>query len=127
MSRRILVVDDEESICYVVQACLEQISGWWVITAKSGDEGLQIAQSESLDLILLDVAMPQMDGIQVFKMLQSNPESQNVPVIFLTGTVLLSDRQSLEALNPAGIIYKPFSAVALGQEIAAILGWSDES
>lgn len=125
MPRRILVVDDEDDISYIVQAALEEISGWRVFTAKSGSEGLQIAQSQSFDAILLDVSMSQMDGIQVFKQLQSNPESQNIPVIFLTAKVLLPDRQVLEALRPAGIIYKPFDLVTLGQRIATLLDWNE--
>ncbi|HEY9645905.1 MAG TPA: response regulator, partial [Chroococcidiopsis sp.] len=57
-TRRILVVDDEERLRELVQACLEDLGGWDTLSAASGEECLQLLQSESVDAILLDVSMP---------------------------------------------------------------------
>jgi len=62
MTKRILIVDDEEDICQVVQASLEELGGWQTLLAYSGQEGLTLAQAEHPDAILLDVSMPNIDG-----------------------------------------------------------------
>lgn len=126
MSRRILIVDDEEDISQIVCVYFEEFLGWIVIAAASGSEGLQIARTEALDAILLDVFMPEMDGIKVFKELQADPKTQNIPVILLTAKALQHEQRFFESLNIAGIVYKPFSVLALGQQITEILGWGEE-
>ncbi len=86
--KRILIVDDEEDICQVVQASLEEFGGWQTVLAHSGQEGLTLAQAEHPDAILLDVSMPEMDGFEMFETLQGNPATQQIPVILLTSKVL---------------------------------------
>jgi len=125
-TKRILVVDDEEDIRDVVQVSLEEFAGWLTITATSGIEGLQIAKTEALDAILLDISMPDMDGFQVCEELQKCPETQHIPVIVLTARVLPSDRQRFAELDIAGIISKPFNPMSMGRQVAEILGWSLE-
>lgn len=121
MSRRILIVDDEEDISRIVCVYFEAFLGWVVIAAASGREGLQIAQTEKLDVILLDVFMPGMDGLEVFRRLRLDPKTQNIPVILITAKALLSEQRFFESLDVAGIIYKPFSVLTLGQQITQIL------
>ena len=64
--KKILIVDDEEDICQVVQASLEEFGGWQTVLAHSGQAGLAVAQAEHPDAILLDVSMPEMDGFEMF-------------------------------------------------------------
>ena len=80
-SKRILVVDNEAYIQEVAQICLETIAGWQVILAGSGLEGLAAAEREQPDAILLDVMMPDMDGLATFSQLQANPATRSIPVI----------------------------------------------
>ena len=124
MTKRILIVDDEDDIRDVVRVSLEEFAGWLTLTAASGVEGLQIAQTEALDAILLDISMPDMDGFQMCKELQAHPKTQNVPVIVLTAKVLLSDRHQFTNLDIAGIIAKPFDPVTIWSQVAEILDWS---
>ena len=63
-AKRILVVDDEPDIREVAQMSLETVSGWHVLTAESGDEGITKARQERPDAILLDAMMPGMDGVE---------------------------------------------------------------
>lgn len=121
--KRILIVDDEEDIRDVVKISLEEFGGWSTITAASGFEGLQIAKTESLDAILLDVSMPDMDGLELCRRLQADPLTQKVPVIVLTAKVLPSDRLQFVELDVAGIITKPFNPVTIWQQVAEILRW----
>lgn len=122
---QILVVDDEELIRELVQACLEDLAGWKAITAASGEECLQIAQTNPLDAIVLDMSMPGMDGFEIYERLQSHPTTQSIPVILLTAKVLPSDRDRFARMGVAGVIAKPIEPTVLTQEIAAILGWGE--
>lgn len=123
--KRILIVDDEEDIRDVVQASFEEFAGWQAITAATGLEGLEIARTNTLDAILLDISMPDVDGLQICKELKSDPQTQMIPVIVLTAKVLPRDRQLLESLDVAGIISKPFKPLIMWKQVAEILGWSD--
>jgi CheY-like chemotaxis protein len=124
--RQILVVDDEEHLRELVQACLEDLGGWETLVAGSGEQCLQILQTERPSAILLDVSMPGMDGITVYDRLQSDPITQSIPVILLTAKVLPSDRAKFAQMGVAGVISKPIEPTTLTEEVAEILGW-DES
>lgn len=125
MTKRILIVDDEDDIREVVQASLEDFAGWLTVTAASGVEGLQIAKTENLDAILLDISMPDMDGFQLYAALQADPKTREIPVIVLTAKALASDQKQLTELEVAGIITKPFAALTIWRQVSEILGWSD--
>lgn len=124
MTKWILVVDDDDEIREVVQASLEEFGGWQTITATSGSEALQIARTEALDAILLDISMPGMDGFEVHSALQTEPRTQQIPVIALTAKALPSDRQQFLDINLAGVIIKPFDPINIWRQVAEILGWS---
>jgi CheY-like chemotaxis protein len=122
--KRILIVDDEEDICQVVQASLEEFGGWQTVLAHSGQAGLTIAQAEHPDAILLDVSMPEMDGFEMFEKLQNNSATQSIPVILLTSKVLARDRKRFVDLAIAGVITKPFNPLTIWQQVADLLGWA---
>jgi CheY-like chemotaxis protein len=121
----ILIVDDEPSLRELVQACLEDLAGWKTLTAASGQDCLKVLQTQSVDAILLDVSMPEMDGITVYEQLQKNPQTQAIPVILLTAKVLPSDRAKFAQMGVAGVIAKPIEPSCLVAEIAEILGWGE--
>lgn len=125
MTKKLLIIDDEERIRELVQACLEDLGGWDTVTAASGIEGLAIAQTQPVDAILLDVSMPNMDGFAVYEQLQANFVTQSIPVILLTAKVLPSDRAHFAQMGIAGVITKPFEPVTISQEVADILGWQE--
>lgn len=124
MTRRILVIDDEEAIRLIIKASLELTAGWTVLSAASGAEGLSIAQTQQPDAILLDMMMPEMDGIALFHRLQAQPLTQDIPAIFLTAQVIATERQKLENLG-AGMILKPFEPIAIARQIKTLLNWHD--
>ncbi|HHP7244026.1 MAG TPA: response regulator [Elainellaceae cyanobacterium] len=123
LNRCILIVDDEERIREVVRACLEDLGGWKTLTAKSGQDGLISVEARKIDAILLDVSMPDMDGLQFFEQLRKQFDTRPIPVILLTAKMLPSDRTRFSEMGVAGIITKPFNPVLLHDQIAAILGW----
>jgi CheY-like chemotaxis protein len=123
MTRKILVVDNEVSIQEVTQICLQTVAGWQVLVAGSGQEGLETAAVEQPDAILLDVMMPDMDGLTTFQKLQENPDTQAIPVLLLTAKVQATDRQRYRDLGIREAIAKPFNPLELAQQIREALGW----
>ena len=124
MTRKILVVDNEASIQEVTQICLQTVAGWQVVVAGSGQEGLEKAAMEQPDAILLDVMMPDMDGLTTFQKLQENPKTQDIPVLLLTAKVQAADRQHYSELGIRDAIAKPFNPLELARQITAALGWN---
>ena len=107
MAKKILVVDDEENIRKLLEARLKA-NQYLVITASTGAEALEKAESEAPDLILLDIMMPELDGLEVLRKLKSKFETSSIPVIMLTGkmdTGTIFNAQELEAKD---YIIKPF-------------------
>lgn len=123
MSRRILVVDDEETIRDVVRAGLEALAGWKVEAASDGAEAVVLCDADPPDAILLDVMMPTMDGPTTFARLQDDPRTRSVPVILLTAKVQPAEQRRYEDLAVAGVLSKPFDPLALPDQIAGLLGW----
>jgi CheY-like chemotaxis protein len=123
-AKRILVIDDEKNLCSVIQACLEHLGGWAVSIAHEGSAGLLLAATQVPDAILLDVMMPDMDGIAMFRLLQNNAATRGIPVIFLTAKVQAIDLSEFSQLGVAGVIAKPFDPLSLAQQVAEVLGWN---
>ncbi len=123
MSRKILLVDDEDDIREVAQMSLEMTAGWDVVTASSGAEGLRMAAAERPDAILLDVMMPGMDGPATARALKAEAGTADIPIILLTAKVQAADRRRFDDLGVAGILAKPFDPMSLADEVRGVLGW----
>ena len=121
--KRVLIIDDEDSIRKVVQFGLPMVASWEVLAASSGGEGILTAQTEQPDAILLDVMMPTMDGVATFRSLQQHPTTQSIPVIFLTGITTTIEHHRLNHLGGNGVITKPFNALELAGQITKLLNW----
>jgi CheY-like chemotaxis protein len=122
-NKRILLIDDETDIHQIAQIGLSLESGWEMIAASSGHEGIAIATSEHPDAILLDVMMPDLDGLATLEQLQTRPETQDIPVIFLTAKAQTADRRKFYAAGAQGVILKPFDPITLASQIAGFLSW----
>jgi CheY-like chemotaxis protein len=123
-NKKILIVDDEERIREVVRVCLVKLAKWETLIAASGSEAIQIAAEAQPDAILLDVSMPGMNGLETLQQLQSNPQTQQIPVIFLTAKVQPSEQLQYQQLGVVGLIMKPFDPVQISQQISQLLGWN---
>jgi DNA-binding response OmpR family regulator len=117
MSEKILVVDDEPEIVRVLRGYLEQ-ANYTVLTAYSGPEGLRRARTETPDLVLLDVMLPGMDGIDVCRTLR---QSSDVPIIMLTARVEETDRVLGLELGADDYVTKPFSPREVVARVRAVL------
>jgi len=125
MSRRILIIDDEDDIRQVAALSLETIAGWDVVLANSGKAGVEAATREQPDAILLDVMMPEMDGPSTFLKLQATPQTSKIPVLLLTAKVQGSDQRRFAGLGVSGILFKPFDPLLLSKQVSEVLGWKD--
>lgn len=123
MSRRVLVVDDDDGIREVTQMSLELVAGWKVEVASSGEEALQICFADPPDAILLDVMMPTMDGPTTCAHLRADMRTRDIPVVLLTAKVQPSERRRWEQLGVAGVLSKPFDPLGLSEQVALLLGW----
>jgi len=123
INKHILMIDDESDIQTVARIGLTMMGGWQVLTANSGKEGIAQARSNSLDAILLDVMMPDMDGVATLKALKAEPATESIPIIFLTAKSRAINRKELYALGAQGVIHKPFDPTTLSSQISGFLGW----
>lgn len=114
---KILVVDDEASIRQIVEARLK-MAGYEVVTANDGQEALEQAMAEQPDLIVLDIMMPRIDGLQVCRELRKNMVT---PIIMLTAKGDVSDRITALELGADDYVVKPFSPRELEARIKAVL------
>jgi CheY-like chemotaxis protein len=121
--KRLLTIDDEDAIQIVVKFGITMAAGWEVLSASNGRMGIEMAERELPDAILLDVMMPEMDGIATFKALQANPLTAKIPVIFLTAKAQTAERRQFSDLGVSGTIAKPFNSLDLPDRIAKILNW----
>lgn len=124
LTRRILIIDDEAHIVEVVQACLETLGDWSVITATSSREGLLKVQLEQPDVIILDVMMPEMNGFAFLQTLRVDQQTQSIPVILLTAQANALNLKQLSALGVVAAIAKPFNPIILSTQILTALSWS---
>lgn len=122
-TKRVLVVDDEADIRTIIQGCLEEIAGWEVFTASSGEQGIQLAATAQPDGILMDVAMPGMGGVEAFQTLQADTRTQIIPVALLTAKALPEDQAHFATLGIAGVIIKPFDPMTLVEQVSMIFNW----
>ncbi len=107
MEKKILVVDDEPHMLRLVQFNLER-AGYSVITAKDGQEALKILEKEKVDLIIADVMMPEIDGLELCKRVKADSKWKSYPVIMLTAKAQLTDRVSGREVGADDYITKPF-------------------
>ena len=117
----ILVIDDDIDILALLEMSLAS-DGFNVITADNGVSGLESAKTEQPDLILLDVMMPQMDGLEVIKRLKADTETRAIPVLWLTAKTQTEDKLRGLEIGGDDYITKPFDLREVTARINAVLG-----
>jgi CheY-like chemotaxis protein len=123
VAKKILVIDDEELIVRSLAKLLEK-SGYDVFVVKTGEDALVVVEEESFDLIISDIRMPGMTGVEAVEQISGylSSNKQNCPpVIFITGYADKECEAKAKKLNPAAYILKPFDVQDLVSKIADIL------
>ena len=118
--KRILLVDDDPDILELLSS---RIKSWGlgVLTAENGEECVRVARAEKPDLIFLDIVMPVMNGREACTVLKSDPQTSQIPVVFLTALAMPEHIEAGFRCGGAGYIVKPFKGGEIKDQIAQCL------
>ncbi len=120
MSRRILVVEDQEDNRHIMRDLLTS-AGYEMIEALTGESGVERAEADRPDLILMDIQLPGLDGYEATRRIKANPDLRRIPVIAVTSYALSGDEQKARDAGCDGYVAKPFSPRALLATIRTFL------
>jgi DNA-binding response OmpR family regulator len=118
---KILIIDDDADIRSIARLSLSRLGGMEVIEAGSGAEGVRKAEDERPDVILLDMMMPTMDGLETLAALRSQAATATTPVIFLTAKAVGNQLERMTSLGAAGVLTKPFDPRTLSEDVRAFV------
>jgi len=119
--KRILVAEDRPASLELIRMVLES-TGYEVIVATDGQQAMEKASSNSVDLVLLDLQMPKIDGFGVVAHLRKDPRFASVPIVALTASAMQGDRERALAAGFSSYIAKPIDLAALRSEIGRLIG-----
>ena len=124
--KTILVVDDEKDLLDLIEYNLMK-EGFKVLKAENGEKGIEVAKENKPDLVLLDIMMPKMDGLEAVEIMRKDDDLKRIPIIFLTARS--DEKTEIEGLNKGGDDYitKPISTTKLVSRIKAVMRRFDES
>lgn len=120
MSRRILVIEDNEQNLYLVNFILKK-NGYEVIEARNGEEGIRLAIREKPDLILMDIQLPDMDGMEATRRIRKSEADGRVPIVAITSYAMTGDRERALAAGCTGYIEKPIDPETFMGEVEKFL------
>ena len=120
MSSRILVVEDQEDNRRIMRDLLTS-AGYEMIEALTGESGVERAEADRPDLILMDIQLPGLDGYEATRRIKANPALRQIPVIVVTSYALSGDEQKARDAGCDGYVAKPFSPRALLATIRTFL------
>ncbi|MCK9591015.1 MAG: response regulator [Methanoregula sp.] len=117
---KVLVIEDNEKNRYLISFILRG-SGYEVIEAVTGEEGVAVAISKRPDLVLMDIQLPGIDGYEATRRIRSAPESEKIPIIALTSYAMTGDRERALAAGCTGYVEKPINPDTIIDEIQKFL------
>ncbi len=120
MTKLILIVEDEPKNLTLLRDLL-QVSGYKTIEATDGKQGVELAKSKKPDLILMDVQMPKMDGLEATRILKADTTTGNIPVLALTSYAMKGDEERILEAGCDGYLAKPFDIKELLKTVAEYL------
>jgi len=119
--KRVLVVEDDPTIMSLIVILLER-EGYGAIQAASAEEGISLAAEQAPNLILMDIALPGMDGLEATRLLKSRDATSRIPIVALTAQAMKQDAERAALAGCDGFIVKPLSTSHFIGEIARFLG-----
>lgn len=122
MEKTILIIDDDEMNCKMARYILEESQEFYVLEANSGMEGLSVLQNENVDLVLLDIEMPVMNGFDTLSIIRKTEKMKDIPVMFLTAAADEKSVVKAGKLHADGYVKKPFFPDDLTSRVKRILG-----
>lgn len=121
MRGTILLIEDNEQNAYLVEYLLTA-RGWKIVCAADGATGLELADTESPELILLDIQLPGMDGYEVARKLKAKEHLDEIPIVAVTSYAMPGDRENCLAAGCTGYIEKPIDPGNFADQVERLLG-----
>ncbi len=118
--KRILVVEDNETNMYLIRFMLEK-NGYEVIEAREGAAGVKLAIKEKPDLVIMDIQLPDIDGLEATKRIRASEADSEIPIIAITSFAMTGDREKALAAGCTGYIEKPINPETFMAEIEKYL------
>jgi len=118
--KRILVIEDNEDNLYLIRFILKE-NGFEVIEARDGAEGIELAINKKPDLILMDIQLPDINGMEVTRRIRASEADSDIPIIALTSYAMTGDREKALATGCTAYIEKPINTETIMAEIKKYL------
>jgi two-component system cell cycle response regulator DivK len=120
MGKKVLVVDDNGNNLTLEKDLLE-IAGFEVFIAENATSGIAIARKEKPDIIVMDVRLPDMRGTEAAIVLRQDKGTRNIPIVFVTASVMAGGREEITAITNSGFIGKPINTRTFAKEISQFI------
>ncbi len=120
MKKKILIVDDNPDLIAILQVLLKN-KGYDTVQATNGMQAVDIATAQLPDLIVMDIMMPQMNGLQAARMIRENPKTRSIPILALTAKISYTDTEECLESGFSDHIAKPFTGAQLASRIEKLL------
>ncbi|MFA5363002.1 MAG: response regulator [Candidatus Omnitrophota bacterium] len=116
MKKRVLIVDDNMDSLMLEKDLLE-IAGFEVFEAKNAADGIAVARKEKPAVIIMDVRLPDMRGSKAAMILRQDKETNDIPIVFVTASVMAEGKEEINAITNSGFIGKPINTRIFAKEI----------
>ena len=120
MSKRALVVDDNVSSLMLEKDLLE-VAGFEVFEAENAADGIAITRREKPDIIIMDVRLPDMRGTEAAMILRQDKDTRDIPIVFVTASVMVEGREEIKSITNTGFIGKPINTRTFAKEISQFM------
>ena len=117
---KILIIEDNPVNLELAQDLLE-IRGYQVLSAMNAEEGLRVARTEMPDLVLMDISLPGMDGLEATRRLKADDQTSGIPVVCMTAHAMEGDKEKALTSGAGGYITKPINTREFADQVAAYL------
>jgi two-component system, cell cycle response regulator DivK len=120
MRKKVLIVDDNENNLLLEKDLLE-VAGFEVFVAEDASNAIAIARKEIPDIIIMDVRLPDMRGTETARILRQDKETRDIPIVFVTASVMAEGREEIKAITNSGFIGKPINTRTFAKEISQFI------
>lgn len=122
MQKKILIVEDSPAMRSMIASTIEEIKGYVTVEAANGFEALRIIPKEKFDLIITDINMPHINGLEIISFVKNHPSFSSIPIIIVTTEHSEEDRKKGLSLGASEYVIKPFNPDDLRKAVRRILG-----
>lgn len=121
MKKRVVVVVDDNANNLMLEKDLLEVAGFEVFEATNGADGIAIIKKEKPDVIIMDIRLPDMEGTEAIKILRQDKDMSDIPVVFVTASVLEKERREIIAILNSGYMSKPIDTRTFAKEISKFI------